>query len=266
MPRNIQVFRTHRGEGKWVLFFVLISTLMNVVLLFVLSLFEFGGVAQPIKIVATKSEIVEETERTEPMLQRDEVSLEKVATRSRGRGLTDFAEAQGEISVMEVDTPGLQGMGMDLSGGLAASSLSEGWTLPSGKGTRKIRMGKPRQIEDVLDDTAKTILQIIEKSKLLVVLLLDESGSLQDDREIMSAKLEYIFRDLQFAMTDREAKNLGWAVVSYGKGRRLLLPCRLLHHHLLLCLLEPHGALLPLLIQLLLALHGVDRDLGAALA
>jgi len=232
MPRRSQAFRAHRGEGKWALAFLFASFILNIALLLVLSMFEFGGVVQPKKIVAIEQELIEETERSEPLTQRDDtVSLEKVASRQRGRGLTDMADAQGEISVMEVDTPGLQGLGMDLSAQMASTGLSEGWTLPAGKRTRKIKMGKPRQIEDVLDNTAKTILGIIERSKLIVVLLLDESGSLDDDRQIMAAKLEYIFRDLVFAMTDREAKNLSWSVISYGKRHHMLLsPSRRMAH------------------------------------
>jgi hypothetical protein len=227
MPRRSQIFRTHKGEGKWTLIFLSISLLINTTLVLIMSAFEFGGVVQPKKVVAIKQELIEETERTEPVTQRDEqVSLEKVVARHRGRAVADYGAVQGEVQVMEVDTPGLQGMDMDLGASLAASSrgLSEGWTMvSSAKGARKVKMGESRQMEEVLDDTAKAILNIIEKEKLLVVLLLDESGSLADDRQIMSAKLEYIFRDLQFAMTDQEAKNLRWAVVSYGKTTRELL-------------------------------------------
>jgi len=222
MPRRSAVFRSHKGEGKWVFLFLVLSCFINLSFLLLLSLFEFGGVPQPPKVVAVTQDLVEEIDRTDDLVRRTEVNLEKVASRNRRSGIRNFAEVQGDIEVMEADMPGLDGLDMDLSGAMAAR-LSEGWTLPRGKNTRKVRFGPSRQLEDVLDDMAKSILEVIERQRLLVVLLLDESRSLEDDREIMAAKLEYIFRDLQFAMTDRESRNLRWAVVSYGKTARQLL-------------------------------------------
>ena len=115
MPRNLQIFRTHQGEGKWAVLFVTLSTGLNFLLLLILSMFEFGGVRAHAKAVSVRHDLVEELERKEPVTQRATVDVDKVASRQRGRGIPDYSDVQGEMEVMEIAEPGLDGMEMDLS-------------------------------------------------------------------------------------------------------------------------------------------------------
>jgi len=80
---------------------------------------------------------------------------------------------------------------------------------------------KPKRFQDVMDDFALEIMHALEKGRLLVVLIFDESLSLKPDRHYMYERLDRVVELLNLHLTPVELARLRWAVVSFGRYPRI---------------------------------------------
>lgn len=218
-----QVHGRRRGSKvlTWALWLA-VSILIHVAVLLTLRVVKLGtGYLEP-EPIRLDTDLVE-TFRVPPITYRTSISLdETVSAAERAAQLGEALKPSTEpVPVLGVDPLDLGAMKLDL---LAKKDTSTGprWHRSSDL-ARKIDRGERRDYRGVMDDVAADILKEIRKRRLLVAVLFDRSISLWDDRKLLTRQLERTFRDLKFAMTDREEKHLKWAVVMYGQDVALQL-------------------------------------------
>jgi len=223
-----RVQRARRGPNLSSGFgWLLVSLFIHAVILGALAFFKFGGVIAPPAPVKIDTDLVESFERQEPVTRRVVLDVNKaISDESRAAAVRKTLQGTGgDLPIIAVEKPDLAGLGLDLLGASKGGAEVGSLVANTSNLTRKIALGKPKDYQAVLDATAKAILATISRSRLLVVLLFDESRSLIEDRKIISQQLERIFEDLRLHVTDEEEKRLRWAVVSFsGKPTLWLQP------------------------------------------
>ena len=209
-------------HGSWA--WLIVSIGLHSLVLIILAGIRFGAVAQEEKAdIEIQTDLVE-TFRIEPKIYRTQLDPSKaVSAAERAAQLQRALLGSGkQVPVMDVDTLDLGAIGVDLLGRKGGGRDSD-WP-GGGNLTGKVDTGTGRDYQSVLDTMAREILDQIDKRRLLIVILFDESQSLLDDRKLVSAQLERTFADLKFTMTDRQEKRLKWAVVSFSTAPRMWLP------------------------------------------
>ncbi len=96
--------------------------------------------------------------------------------------------------------------------------------------------------QEAMDRITQEILNRLSKGKVLVVWLMDESQSMEDDREEISARIERVYQELGIASTAR-GDSLATAVCSYGKGFNVHTPVPTSDH-----------------VKIMEAMHGIQND------
>jgi len=212
----------HERVSSWAPW-LLASAVLHTLLLLVLASMRFGtpgrGEPPPIHIDTDLVEIF----RTEPVTEMVQViKMDKpVAMSGRAEQLRRALEGTGEsVPVMAVESLDLSGLSHDLLARKDRTGKDPGGT---GDLAGRVTTGSGRDYRAILDVLARRILDTVQRHRLLVVILFDESQSLLDDRVLVSQQLGRTFADLKFAMTDAQEKNLKWAVVSFSGDPRLWL-------------------------------------------
>ncbi len=210
-----------RNSWAW----LIVSIAVHLLALIVLAGMRFGAghVEEKAPDIEIQTDIVE-TFRAEPKIYRTQVDVSKAQSAAeRAAQLRRALLGDGDqVPVMDVDALDLGGIGADLMG---RKKQGRDTDMPGGAElTGKVNTGTRRDYQSVLDNMAREVLDRIEKRRLLIVILFDESQSLLDDRKLVSAQLEQTFADLMFSMSDKQEKRLKWAVVSFSSAPRMCLP------------------------------------------
>jgi len=80
---------------------------------------------------------------------------------------------------------------------------------------------KPQTQEEILDDLVREMVEVSHKEFLHVILVFDESRSIDKDREWMRNRLEAVIKELYLHLKPREVPGLKWSVASFGKTSHL---------------------------------------------
>ncbi len=76
---------------------------------------------------------------------------------------------------------------------------------------------KPETQADILDDLVRQMVEALRKDFLHVILLFDESRSIDKDRQWMKDRLEAVIKELFIHLKPREMERLRWSVASFGR-------------------------------------------------
>ena len=180
-------------------------------------------VPQRQKKIQVKTEFVEVVERLRPVKKRDVFS--KAAQQAANRGAVTSLSAQvaslsKNVKTLQVSAGDIGATINDLLGKGSIDSLDK---LGQGGGDlAEVQTKAPQTYEEVLDEFASDVIDGVAKKRrrLLVVLLVDESKSIFDDRQAISAKIDNIAKTLKTQMSEAEHKRLKWGMVSFGDHAR----------------------------------------------
>ena len=214
--------RTGRAIGQQVPWWI-ISFVLHVAVLVVLAKVELAAPVQKKKIKIT-TEFVPVVETLRPVRRQTVSSQAAQQAANRGAGANLHAESAALSKSVQVMTVGAVNIGAtidDLFGKGAIGSF-DGIGQGGGKGLAEVQNKAPQTYEEVLDEYAQDVIAACSKrgKKLLVVLLVDRSRSIWDDRQSIGERIDSIAKTLKTQMSEAEAKRLQWAVVSFGE-----------HHH-----------------------------------
>ena len=213
--------KEHGGEGVAdVLPWLLTSLGVHIVVfLILLAFFRFGGAPLQREVIRIDTDLVDIFEG-EPSVQRrleiDPTKAVSDAERREALMRSLRATGTGPEAVMDVDPLDLGGLEADLAlaGGPAAAGRPTVGDL-----TRRVGTGE-RGMREVLDEIARRILDVVDRRTLLVVILFDQSRSLEDTRRLFNAQLGRTFQDVNLSITDAQEQRLRWCVVGFGNEVR----------------------------------------------
>ena len=200
-----------------------VSFLVHLIALLVLSHIEMAAPPPKKNRIEIRAEFIQLTERLKPVSRRD-VFKQEEGPQQEGKGnpldrmlksasnLVPMA-ALGTVSASTFDDLFNSGQG----GGLGGA----GWR--GGKKVAKVRKELAKNYEEAIDDFAQEMIDVLSDKPVMAVLLFDESQSLQDDRQLIMAKLQSVKKALDDNLDDGERSRLKWAVVSYGRHARIWL-------------------------------------------
>ncbi|MBM4082871.1 MAG: hypothetical protein FJ278_24400, partial [Planctomycetes bacterium] len=199
----------------------LASLAVHGALLVALAGVTLGTIAPPRKEIKIRTEFVEIVERTKPVTLREYVSPTPPAQVPR-------TGEQEQASAFMRDTPATV---MD-AGQLGAKIRS---LLKTGKATQfdtlakagadatlTIQKGRATTYEEVIDEFAIKIIEVVERRPLLIVFLFDESSSLMDDRKMINQKIDNVIKSLKSKVGEKELGRAHWAVVSFGTTAKVI--------------------------------------------
>lgn len=221
MARHRLETRRRGGFGQQAVWWV-VSFVLHLGLLFALSFIQFAVPPKPKEIAEITTEFVEIMERIRPLKKRDVFSDKKQTSQTAASWQSQASVLSKAVPTMTVGKRDVGNMIGDLFKGGAEDAFA---TFGGGADLAAVQSAAPQTYDEVLDAFAEELIEATGKRKrILVVLLLDESKSIFDDRKSISAKIDSILETLNKEMSDQERKRLKWAVVSYGKHARIALP------------------------------------------
>ena len=221
MARQRFQAKTGRGIGQQIPWWG-ISLVLHLAVLFAMSMVEFT-VPQRQKKIQVKTEFVEVVERLRAVKKRDVFS--KAAQQAANRGAVTSLSAQvaslsKNVKTLQVSAGDIGATINDLLGKGSIDSLDK---LGQGGGDlAEVQSKAPQTYDEVLDEFASDVIDGVAKKRrrLLVVLLVDESKSIFDDRQAISNKIDKIGKTLKTQMSEAEHKRLKWGIVSFGQHAR----------------------------------------------
>ena len=98
---------------------------------------------------------------------------------------------------------------------LAPSLLGKG--PGSGSVAALVTSEKPETQQEMLDDLAREMVEVLHKEFLHTIILIDESRSIDKDREWIRNRLEGLIKEVYLHLKPREVPGLKWSVSSFGK-------------------------------------------------
>ena len=200
-----------------------VSFLVHLIALLVLSHIEMAAPPPKRNRIEIQTEFIHLTERLKPVSRRD-VFKQEEGPQQEGKGnpldrmlksassLVPMA-ALGTVSASTFDSLFNSGQGAGLDGA--------GWR--GGKKVAKVRKELTKNYEEAIDDFAQEMIDVLSDRPVMAVLLFDESQSLQDDRQLIMAKLQSVKKALDDNLDEGERNRLKWSVVSYGRHARVWL-------------------------------------------
>ncbi|MBM4087581.1 MAG: VWA domain-containing protein, partial [Planctomycetes bacterium] len=88
--------------------------------------------------------------------------------------------------------------------------------------TLTIQKGRATTYDEVIDEFAIKIIEVVERKPLLIVFLFDESSSLMDDRKMINQKIDNVIKSLKSKVGEKELGRAQWAVVSFGTTAKVI--------------------------------------------
>lgn len=203
----------------------LISFILHAAVLVVLAQIEMAVPVQKQKIKIT-TEFVPVLETLRPVRKRNVFNKAAQEAANRGAATSFHAEGAALSKSVEVMTIGAVDVGSTIDDLFGKSTIGSFENMGQGGGKlAEVQSKAPQTYEEVLDEYAQDVIEACSKrgKKLLVVLLVDRSRSIWDDRQQIGQKIDSIAKTLKGQMSDAEAKRLQWAVVSFGEKARILM-------------------------------------------
>ncbi len=200
-----------------------VSFVLHVVLLLLLGQLSLQQIPPKKKRIEIKAEIVELTERLRP-IRRQVLNMQQLArpAGAQGQPFNELLASTRRVAPMAV----LGAVNAAQVNSLFASANAGMFDRRGGRGgdaVARVRKAAAKNYDEAIDDFAMEMIDHLEKKDLLVVLLFDQSKSLENDRQLMMAKLESVTKALDENLDERSKKRLKWSVVSFGRSRQILL-------------------------------------------
>ena len=105
--------------------------------------------------------------------------------------------------------------------GVAVAPMVVAANPGAGKILALVTPEKPQTQEEILDDLVREMVETLHKEFLHVILVFDESRSIDKDREWMRNRLDTVLKELYLHLKPRELPGLKWSVSSFGKTPHL---------------------------------------------
>ncbi len=214
---------THRRHGSAAanLLWWGVSFVLHVILLVILAQFDFGTLPEKKKRIKIKAELVALTERLQP-IRRQVIDLAKLSkpANTSGKPYNELLANTQQLVPMAV----IGGVsGADVSALFKSGGGGMFDTMGRGGKVAQVRKAAAQNYDEAIDDFAMEMIDHLDKKDLLLVLLFDQSKSLDNDRQLIMAKIETVTKALDGNLDERKKKRLKWSVVSYGRSHRVLL-------------------------------------------